>query len=143
MIWKQAAELDLLNKVKKNTMVDHLGIKFTEIGDDYLDATMPVDHRTVQPDGVLHGGASVALAETVGSMASFLCIDDIKRFNVVGMEVHASHLRGVYGGNVIARARPVKIGRKVHVWNIEIVQQEKLICVSRLTTMVIETRNPS
>ncbi len=142
MIWKQATELDLLNEAKKNTMVDHLGIQFTNIGEDYLEATMPVDHRTLQPDGVLHGGASASLAETVGSMASLLCVDDTIRYNVVGMEIHASHLRAVRNGQVKARAYPVKIGRKIHVWNIDITQREKLICVSRHTTMVIEMRAP-
>lgn len=114
-----------------------LGMEFIEIGPDYLKATMPVDHRTKQPYGILHGGASVALAETVGSIGSALLVDDSKYF-CVGLEVNANHLRSVRQGIVTAIARPVHIGNKTHVWDIRIEDDnKKLICISRLTVAVL------
>lgn len=116
-----------------------MGIELTEIGPDYITARMPVDHRTKQPMGLLHGGASVLLAESLGSFASFLCIEDINRYMAVGVEVNANHLRPVTQGYVFGTARPVRLGRLIHVWNIEIFdEQDHLVCTSRLTIAVVE-----
>ena len=118
-------------------LASHLGIEFTEWGDDFLRGTMPVDERTKQPFGLLHGGASVVLAETVGSMASYLCIDASK-FYCVGLEINANHLRGLRSGRVTAVARPIHIGRTTHVWDIRLTSDEgKASCVSRLTMAVV------
>jgi 1,4-dihydroxy-2-naphthoyl-CoA hydrolase len=139
MIWKHPIDLEVLNQSRKNTLVEHLGIEFYGYGEDYLQAKMPVDARTVQPYGVLHGGASAALAETVGSMASYFVLDDPSKQHCVGIEINASHLRGIGGGHVIATARPARLGRKIQVWNIDIHDaQGRLICVSRLTMAVVE-----
>jgi len=141
MIWKQSFNLEGINQISQQTMVDHLGIEFTGFGDDYLEATMPVDHRTVQPARLLHGGASAALAETIGSVASYLCIEDISTHMAVGVEINANHLRSASGGLVKGRVSPLHIGRKLHVWNIDIRdEQERLICVSRLTIAVVPNR---
>ena len=122
-------------------MVSHLGIEFTRIGDDYLEARMPVDHRTVQPMGLLHGGASCVLAETMGSVASFLCIEDPAKETAVGVEINANHLRPAIKGFVTGKVSPLRIGRKLHVWNIEIKDEEgRLICVSRITIAVVQRR---
>ncbi|RPE09088.1 hotdog fold thioesterase [Chitinophaga lutea] len=132
--------LDQLNENAQNTMGGYLGIEFTEIGPDYLRAMMPVDHRTVQPYGLLHGGASAALAETVGSVASALIIDPAKQI-CVGLEINANHLRGVREGYVHAIARPLHIGATTHVWDIRITDDEhKLVCVSRLTVAILVKR---
>lgn len=138
-IWKQAVNLDGLNKFSSHTMVQHIGIEFTEYGDDYLMAKMPVDHRTVQPVRLLHGGASAALAETLGSTAGSLVIDTNHQ-HVVGVELNCSHVRsGREGEYVYAKTYPVKIGRKLQVWQIDIKnEQDKIVCVSRLTLAVID-----
>jgi 1,4-dihydroxy-2-naphthoyl-CoA hydrolase len=121
-------------------MSGHLGIRFTEIGPDFLRATMPVTEKTQQPFGQLHGGASVTLAETIGSVASLLTIDD-QQYLCVGQEVNANHLRGKSSGTVTATARPFHLGSRSHVWHIEIRDEdERLICVSRLTMAIIERR---
>ncbi|MGB5720367.1 MAG: hotdog fold thioesterase [Woeseiaceae bacterium] len=140
MIWKQSTTLEHLNSVSNGSMVEHLGITFTKIGDDYIEASMPVDSRTVQPFGILHGGASVALSESLGSMAAHLCIEDTTRYTTVGVEVNANHLRSVSAGQqVVGRATPVRIGRRIQVWNIDIRDvEERLVCTSRLTVAVIE-----
>lgn len=139
MIWKRHFTLAELNMGAKNTMVEHLGIKFSAFGDDYLEATMPVDHRTVQPYGLLHGGASVSLAETLGSMAAVLCIEDHHKFGAVGLEINANHVRSATKGYVTARTTPVKTGRRIQVWQIEITDENsKIICVSRITIAVVE-----
>lgn len=137
-IWKQPFDLATLNLTGKNTMVENAGIEFIEFGDDYLKAKMPVDHRTVQPMRILHGGASVVLAETMGSVASILCLDDMNKQAIVGVEINANHLRSAYEGQeVIGTVSPIKVGRTLHVWLIEIHNTEgQLICTSRLTTMV-------
>ena len=142
MIWKQPATLDGLNALNDNTMGAALGIEFTAIGDDFLTATMPVNAVTVQPYHILHGGASVALAETLGSMASTLCIDDWSRQNAVGLEINANHLKSVReGGRVTGTCRPVRVGRQVHVWTIEIRDESgELSCISRLTVAIVERR---
>ncbi len=119
-------------------MAEHLGIEFTEIGPDYLRGRMPVDDRTHQPYGILHGGASVALAETLGSYAAMLTTDPSK-YRCLGQEINANHIRGVASGFVIGTARPVHLGRRSHVWDIRITdERDKLVCISRLTMAVIE-----
>jgi len=121
-----------------NTMGDHLGIVFTEIGDDYLKATMPVDQRTKQPYGLLHGGASAVLAETLGSIASHLVVDSSK-YNCVGIEINANHLRGVREGLVTGIVKPLHTGKTTHVWDIKLYDsRDKLVCVSRLTVAIIK-----
>lgn len=124
-------------------MTGHLGIEFIEIGPDYVKAKMPVDDRTHMPRGLLHGGASCVLAETVGSTASFLCIDPDKHV-VVGLEINANHLRGITEGYVIGTARPIHIGSKTHVWEIRIEAEDsqKLICISRHTVAVLGKDGP-
>lgn len=140
-IWHSLnVSLDTLNELSENTMGAYLGMEFTEIGPDYLRLMMPVDHRTKQPYGLLHGGASVALAETAGSMASALIIDPEKQM-CVGMEISANHLRAVKSGYVHACAKPLHIGATSHVWDIRITDdQHKLICVSRLTMAILAKR---
>jgi len=121
----------------KQTMGEHLGMAFTEIGDNYLKATMPVDHRTRQPYGLLHGGASAALAETLGSVASALVIDGTKQL-CVGLEINANHIRGVKSGLVTGICTPIHIGSSTHVWDIKIYdEKEKLVCISRLTVAIL------
>ncbi|GLR15511.1 hotdog fold thioesterase [Portibacter lacus] len=141
MIWKQEFNLEEINKVRVDSLVNHLAIVFTGFGDDYLEAEMPVDHRTIQPYGILHGGASVALAETLGSIASGLCLKADSNLVPVGIEINANHLKSVTGGKVIGRVTPIRVGKSMHVWNIEIRNEEgTLTCVSRLTTMIINKR---
>ena len=121
----------------KDTMSDHLGIEWLEVGDDFLKATMPVDHRTKQPYGLLHGGASCVLAETIGSMASALVVDHSK-FVCVGLEINANHVRSARTGFVSGIATPLHLGANTHVWDIKIYDElEKLVCISRLTVAVI------
>lgn len=137
MIWKNNITIEQLNDISKNTMVDNLGITFTKIGDNFIKATMPVDDRTVQPMRILHGGASAALAETLGSVASFAATP-IGESKIVGVEINANHLKSAAKGNVEGTVTPIRLGRKIHVWNIEIRnEEEELICVSRLTVMII------
>ena len=132
-IWRTQTSPDTLNQNVRMTMVDHLGIEFLEVGDDYVKARMPVDRRTVQPFGLLHGGASVALAETLGSVAANLCVDREKK-RCVGLEINANHLRPVRNGFVYGVARPVHVGDITQVWEIRILNEEdKLVCISRLT----------
>lgn len=137
-IWKQSFTIENLNTISKNTLVENLGIEFTEFGDDFLTAKMPVDDRTVQPMRLLHGGANAALAETLGSVASVLCLEDSNQFMPVGVELNANHLRAATKGFVYGTARPFRVGRTMHVWGIEITDEAgKLICVSRLTIAVV------
>lgn len=138
MIWKQPFTIETLNIFNANTLAENLGIEFTEFGADFIIARMPVDNRTVQPMRLLHGGASVALAETLGSVASFLCLEDINKSSVVGVEINANHLSSVTQGFVLGTVRPFRIGRNIHVWGIEIKDEGgKLICVSRLTIAIV------
>lgn len=138
-IWKHTMSIDGLQNTCVNTLVDHLGIEFTRVGDDFIEAKMPVDKRTFQPMGLLHGGASVALAETLGSVASVGCIEDITKHAPVGLEINANHIRSGRSGYVYGVVKPIKIGRRIHVWEIKIRdEQEKLLCVSRLTVSIIE-----
>ena len=135
-IWKRTIELDELNRMGQNSMLAHLGIVFTVIGDDYLEATMPVDVRTQQPFGLLHGGASVVLAESMGSIAGYLSVEEGK--SVVGIEVSASHHRAVSSGEVRGICRPLHIGSRNQSWQIEIRNgRDQLCCSSRLTVAVL------
>lgn len=137
-IWKREFTLNDLNNNTVGSAVAHLGIEFTAVGEDFLEAKMPVNERTMQPWGILHGGISAALAETVGSAAGYLCTEGEQ--GIVGSEINASHLRPAPKGSVVtARATAVKVGRTLQVWNIEIKDQEgKLCCVSRLTNTVLQ-----
>lgn len=130
-----------LNEICHNTMVDFLGIEFTETGEDFLKAKMPVDQRTLQPMGILHGGASLALAETIGGAASYNLVD-LTKYNVVGMQINANHIGSVSSGFVYAKATLVHKGTKTHVWDITITDETgRKISVSRITNMVIEKIN--
>ena len=142
-LWKHEPTLEGLNAMSENTLNAALDIQFTEIGPDYLVASMPVNSNTVQPFRILHGGASVCLAETLGSVASTLCIEDITQQTAVGLEINANHLKSVKAGGVVyGTVRPIRVGRTVHVWNIEIRnEQGDLTCISRLTVNVVELRN--
>lgn len=136
MIWQKNFTLENLNQLCSNNAVSHLGIEISAFGEDWIEATMPVDHRTMQPFGVLHGGISVALAETIGSLAGSLCLEEGK--TAVGLDIHANHLRSVRSGKVTARATPINLGRNIQVWQIDIrTEENKLCCVSRLTLSVI------
>jgi 1,4-dihydroxy-2-naphthoyl-CoA hydrolase len=140
-IFKEIATAEALNKWSRNTLAELLGIEFTAIGEDFLEARMPVDHRTHQPLGLLHGGASVALAETLGSVAATLCVDKTKQY-CVGLEINANHLKGVRNGFVTGVTKPIHIGRKTQVWEIRITNElSELICVSRITLAVLDKSN--
>ncbi|SEV90383.1 1,4-dihydroxy-2-naphthoyl-CoA hydrolase [Chitinophaga sp. YR573] len=136
-IWHSLnVSLDQLNDGRKNTMSEALGMEFTEIGPDYLRMIMPVNNLTRQPYGLLHGGASAALAETVGSVGSWLIIDTTKQI-CVGLDINANHIKGVKDGYVHAIARPLHIGSTTHVWDIRISDEHnKLVCISRLTVAI-------
>lgn len=139
-IWFSSFTIEDIADRGGGTMVAHLGIRFTEVGPDFLRATMPVDERTRQVMGILHGGASVALAETVGSFAANLCVDQGRSY-CVGQEINANHMRPVSSGVVTATARPFHMGSRSHVWQIEIHdERQRLICVSRITMAVIERK---
>jgi 1,4-dihydroxy-2-naphthoyl-CoA hydrolase len=141
MVWKQEFTLAGLNAISSNTLVEHLGIEFIGFGEDYLEARMPVDHRTVQPMRLLHGGASVALAETLGSVAGVLSLEDQTKYSVVGVEINANHLRSATSGWVTGKVTPLKVGRTLQVWQIKITDEDsRLLCVSRLTIAVVERR---
>lgn len=136
-IWKQSTDLARINAWNRGTMMETLDIRFTEVGDDWLRGTMPVDHRTQQPFGLLHGGASVVLAETLGSSAALLTLD-VEKEVAVGLDINANHIRGVRGGIVTGTARAVHLGRTTQVWEIRIEEESgKLVCLSRLTMAVI------
>ena len=135
-IWKRHVELATTNGWSANTLMQALDIRITEIGDDFLRGTMPVDDRTRQPYGILHGGASVALAETLGSTAAMLCCEEGK--SAVGLEINANHLRAVRDGLVTGTARPIHVGRGTQVWEIRIENAAgELTCISRLTMAVV------
>ena len=139
-IWRSPQSLAELNAAMRGTLAEALGIELTEIGPDSVTGTMPVDHRTIQPYGLLHGGASVALAESLGSVAAGLVVDG-KRAVCVGQEINANHVRAVREGTVIGTARPVHLGSRSQVWDIRIVDEAgRLVCVSRLTMAVLERR---
>jgi uncharacterized protein (TIGR00369 family) len=137
--FRRPATLDALNALSRGTAMEPLGIVFTELGPDYVRGTMPVDARTRQPYGLLHGGASVLLAETLGSTAAGLCVDDDE--GVVGIEINANHISAVREGEVTGTARPVHVGRSTQVWEIRIEDAGgRLVCLSRLTLAVIRRR---
>jgi 1,4-dihydroxy-2-naphthoyl-CoA hydrolase len=130
-----------LTAMASGTLIENLGIEIVELRDDALVGRMPVDHRTVQPAGVLHGGASVALAETLASWAGYLAVDR-ERFHVVGQEINANHIRPMFSGWVTATATPAAIGRRSHVWEVRLTDDAgKLVCISRCTLAVIEQRS--
>jgi len=136
-IWHRLPQLEQLNANRQNTILELLDIRFEAVDDDSLTASMVVDSRTHQPYGLLHGGASVVLAETVGSTASYQCIDP-SRFYCVGLEVNANHIRALRSGRVTAICRPVHLGRSSHVWDIRLSGEDgKLSCISRLTVAVV------
>jgi len=138
-IWKSRPTPEQMNQFNKNGMDAHIGIEFTEIGDDYLIAKMPVDQRTKQPMGLLHGGANVVLAETLGSVASVLCLEDRSKQSIVGVEINANHLRSVKSGFVYGKVTPIKLGRRLQIWEINIHDDEgRHTCVSRITIAVID-----
>ncbi|PPU78502.1 MULTISPECIES: hotdog fold thioesterase [Xanthomonas] len=137
MIFREPVDLAALNATSRDSLIAHLGIVFTEVGDDWLRGTMPVDTRTRQPYGLLHGGASVVLAETLGSSAGNLCVD-LRSQICVGLEINANHLRAATQGLVTGTARAVHVGRSTQVWDIVIENPAgKRVCVSRLTLAVV------
>lgn len=136
-IWKKQFTLDSLNETSKNTLVEHLGIEYCLFDDGSLSATMPVEARTHQPLGMLHGGASVVLAETLGSIAGNLCVDENKY--CVGLDINANHLRAMRSGIVKGKTTPVHLGATTQVWQIEISdERDQLVCTSRITMAVIQ-----
>lgn len=140
-LWKQQTDLDTMNGWNTDTAAQSLGIRFTEVGEDFLRGTMPVDGRTRQPFGLLHGGASVLLAETLGSLAANLCLDPAQEV-AVGLDINANHLRAVQTGTVTGTARALHIGRTTQVWEIRIVTDaDELSCIARLTMAVVPRRD--
>lgn len=136
-IWKRSYDVSQANALMSNTIADSLGLLITEIGPDFVAGTMPVDKRTHQPMGILHGGASVVLAESLGSFAATLACD--AGFACVGLDINANHIRSVRSGLVTGVARPIHIGRRTQVWEIRIADDtDKTVCVSRLTMAVID-----
>lgn len=137
-IWKEVPTLDVLAARAQGTLIAHLGIEFLDIGEDFLRARMPVDERTFQPAGILHGGASVVLAETLGSVGGRYCVEEPGK-TVVGLEINANHVRSVRAGWVHGTARPQHLGRSTQLWEIRVEDENaKLVCVSRLTLAVID-----
>ena len=141
-VFREAVSIEALNDLGRNTLIEHLGIVFTAAGEDWISATMPVDERTRQPYGILHGGASVVLAETLGSSAGNLCVDTTREV-CVGLEINANHIRAVRAGTVTGTARAVHVGRSTQVWDIRIEDAAgKLVCTSRLTLAVVPAVRP-
>jgi 1,4-dihydroxy-2-naphthoyl-CoA hydrolase len=140
-IFNAGVTVEMLNQSSRNTLSEQLGIVFTSIGEDSIEAKMPVDSRTHQPMGLLHGGASVALAETLGSVAAMLCVDSSRQY-CVGLDINANHLRSVRNGWVTGTTKPIHIGKKTQVWEIRITNEEnELICISRITMAVLDKKN--
>ena len=136
MIWKKNIDVHDINNSLKNTMAEFLGIEIKEIGDNTIKAVMPVNNKTIQPFGILHGGASVVLAETIGSIASNLCLND--GYFSVGLDINANHIKSVKDKYVEGITSPIHVGRTTHVWEIKILQNSKVTCISRLTTAVLK-----
>lgn len=137
-IWFKPFSAEDLNAYQQQTLVSHLGIRYTEVGDDFISATMPVDQRTKQPAGILHGGASVALAETLGSTGANLVVDREKQL-CVGLEINANHVRAMREGSVRGTARPLHLGGTTQVWEIKITdEKDRLVCISRITMAVLD-----
>jgi 1,4-dihydroxy-2-naphthoyl-CoA hydrolase len=140
MIWKQEITLELINTRGKNTMVEHLGIEFIERGDNFMIAKMPVDHKTKQPLGIMHGAASCVLAETVGSTAANYAVD-LNHFYCVGLDINTNHIKSITQGYVFGKAVPYHLGKSTHVWGIEIRDEKnQLISVNRLTMAVLQRK---
>jgi len=140
-IFKEGVTIEFLNTWSRNTLAEQIGIEFIAIGEDYLEARMPVDKRTHQPMGLLHGGASVSLAETMGSIAANMCVDQTK-FYCVGLEINANHLKGVREGFVKGITKPIHIGKTTQVWEIRITNEKnELACLSRITMAVLEKKS--
>lgn len=140
MVFRSKPSLDQLNKMGTNNMVQFIGIEFTAIGDDFIEATMPVDHRTKQPMGLLHGGANVVLAETLGSIAGTLTLDLEKQI-CVGLEINANHLKSAKEGLVTGRVSPIHVGKSTQVWEIKIYNAAKdLCCISRITLAILDRK---
>jgi 1,4-dihydroxy-2-naphthoyl-CoA hydrolase len=139
-VFNSGVTLESLNKIAPDSMLEHLGIQFTKVDGDSIEATMPVDHRTRQPFGILHGGASVTLAETLGSVAATCCVDGRTQF-CVGLDINANHIKSVREGFVIGKVRPIHIGKKTHVWEIKITtEKDELVCISRITMAVLDKK---
>jgi 1,4-dihydroxy-2-naphthoyl-CoA hydrolase len=140
MIWHRNYTLEEVQRRGNGTMVEHVGISIVEIGDDFLKGAMPVDHRTIQPMGILHGGASVVLAETLGSIAANLVVNDQKKY-CVGLDINANHIRAAKSGIVTGIAKALHIGTSTQVWSIEITDDAgRMICISRITMAVLERK---
>lgn len=139
-IWKTPINMQSIADTRKNTLVELMGIEFTEIGPDYLKGRMPVDRRTHQPYGIMHGGASCVLAETLGSIAANYCVDSTKEF-CVGLDINTSHIKMIKSGFVYGTAKPIHIGKTTQVWEVRIVdEEERLISITRLTLSVLQHR---
>ena len=134
-IWKRNTDINKINKNMENTMTSHLGIMITKISRDTLEGTMPVTSNIKQPYGIVHGGASVTLAETLGSLASNLCID--QDTNTVGLEINANHIKAVKGGIIKGITKPIHLGRSTHIWEVMLFNNEKITCISRLTIAIL------
>jgi len=136
-IWTRQIDVKIVNERGKNTMSEHLGITFTDVGDDFIKATMPISDKNKQPYGIMHGGASCVLAETIGSTAANFCVDE--KYYCVGLDINTNHIRAIRSGIVEGVARPYHLGKSTQVWHIEIRNEEgKLISVNRLTMAVLE-----
>lgn len=139
-IWFAEPSLPALNALAQGTLIEHLAIEITAIGDDFITGKMPVDRRTVQPFGLLHGGASVVLAETLGSIAAMLCVNSAEKV-CVGLEVNANHVRAARSGYVVGTVRPVHVGNSTQIWQTHIVDEKaRLVCISRLTVAVLDRK---
>ena len=139
-MFNKSFTVEAMNEFSKNSMVGHIGIEFTEVGDDYLKAKMPVDQRTVQPFGLLHGGASVSLAETMGSLGATMVVDMNNQY-CVGLEINANHIKSAKSGFVYGIAKPIHLGKKTHVWEIRITNDDdQLVCISRITMAIIDKK---
>ena len=137
-IWQKEVDIKMAAERATNTMSDYLGIEFLEVGEDYLSARMPVDHRTKQPMGIMHGGASCVLAETVGSTAAQFCVD-YEKYYCVGLDINTNHIRTATEGYVIGTAKPYHLGKSTQVWSIEIKNEaDQLVSITRLTMAVLE-----
>ena len=140
-IWRQAIDLDRINAWNAGTLVEHLGMRVTEVGEDFVRGSMPVDARTRQPFGLLHGGASVAFAESLGSLAGNLCLGPAEM--AVGLDINANHVRAITTGTVTGTARPLHLGRSSQVWDIRIGDaRDRLVCIARLTLAVVPHEPP-
>jgi 1,4-dihydroxy-2-naphthoyl-CoA hydrolase len=140
-MFKKHISIEKLNEMNENTIGKQLGIEIIEIGEDFITARMPVDKRTHQPFGILHGGASVVLAETLGSVASMLTIEDFSKQQAVGLEINANHIRSVKSGWVYGKATSLHLGRTTQIWEIKITNEDnKLVCISRLTIAIVPTK---